>query len=370
MSPILAASEELGRVGRMTLATLTPVPIRNDDFQTMLKFARCINQLEKNAAYIEQCLSKLPETAKKNPKIASMLMGYDFHLTEDGPQLIEINNNAGGLFDVNDGWIPQCQHEEMPHNLQTRVTSMFPQTWQHIAIMDEDITSQYMYPEMQAYAKLLQEQGRQVSLGSPEDFQLQGDILYLHGMKVDAIYNRHTDFYLNDANMLPIRHAFMQNTLDLNPFPRSFALIGDKSRMVDWWRDGFLETIISAEQIDFIRHIVPETHLLAEYQAEQAWRTRKSWVFKPAARHGGKGVLMGKSITRKRFAQMDMQSTVLQKMVPPSQIEINHETFKFDVRLYMHGQQLIGLAGRAWQGQITNFREEGSGWTAIQVQDV
>jgi len=56
-------------------------------------------------------------------------------------------------------------------------------------------------------------------------------------------------------------------------------------------------------------------------------------------------------------------------LVPASQIEIKEQSYKFDVRVYMHGENLIGLSGRAWNGQITNFREEGSGWVAISVEN-
>ncbi|MDQ7001607.1 MAG: hypothetical protein Q9N02_02820, partial [Ghiorsea sp.] len=112
---------------------------------------------------------------------------------------------------------------------------------------------------------------------------------------------------------------------------------------------------------------VPETHVLAEYDKDVAWKTRKQWVFKPAARHGGKGVLLGKAMSRKRFETLDVSSTVMQRLVPPSVIDIDDVSYKFDIRLYMHGEHLIAMAGRAWRGQITNFREEGSGWTSIKV---
>lgn len=115
--------------------------------------------------------------------------------------------------------------------------------------------------------------------------------------------------------------------------------------------------------------MVPETHLLSECNLEEAWKNRKQWVFKPAARHGGKGVLLGKAMSRKRFKALEVESTVMQKLVPASKIEIDDVTFKFDIRLYMHGSTLIAMSGRAWNGQITNFREEGSGWTAIAVEN-
>ncbi len=351
----------------MTLATKTPVSISQHDFQTMLSFARAAYQLKSNPTYLALLAEKLPETAKIVSENPSILMGYDFHLNDTGPKLIEINNNAGGLWEKDDGWIPQCSHPELPSDLQSRLLGMFEASWQHIAIMDDNINQQYMYPEMQAYASLLESNGHKVSLVSPQDLKLQADGLYVQGMKIDMIYNRHTDFYLESEPMQHIRQAFMNKQVALNPYPRSYALIGDKNRMVDWWRDGLLESCVHTEVLNLFRHVVPETHVLSEYDKDQAWQTRKQWVFKPAARHGGKGVLLGKGMSRKRFDALETSSTVMQKLVPPSLIQIGDVSYKFDIRLYMHGERLIAMAGRAWRGQITNFREEGSGWTPIVV---
>ncbi|HID36174.1 MAG TPA: hypothetical protein EYP39_02165 [Ghiorsea sp.] len=351
----------------MTLATETPVPVSEQNFQTMLNFAKTIDGLQYRQAYLDALTLHLPSIVDVQPKRPPILMGYDFHLTDDGPKLIEINNNAGGLWEKDDGWIPQCEHEALQGSLKTRLLNMFDAAWKHIAIMDEDITNQYMYSEMQAYAKLLEADGRKVSLVSPEALKLQDDGLHTASGRVDVIYNRHTDFYLESGVLSHIRQAYLDGKVDLNPYSRSYALIGDKNRMVDWWREGLLDFLPTA-QVKLIHQVVPETHVLAELETEQAWVMRKQWVFKPAARHGGKGVLLGKAMSRKRFNTLDIQDTVVQQLVPASTIEINQKSFKFDIRLYMFGDQLVALAGRAWNGQITNFREEGSGWTPISIK--
>jgi len=352
----------------MTLATIEPVKIKTEDFEAMLRFARSIYALKSTPSYLEALSLGLPETAAIQPISASLLMGYDFHLSADGPKLIEINNNAGGLWEKDDGWIPQCETHEMQGDLKQRLLSMFDASWQHIAIMDEDIQNQYMYPEMKAFAALLESDGRSVYLVSPEDLMLKTEGLYVGNHKINMIYNRHTDFYLESIALSDIRLAFMAKQIELNPYPRSYALIGDKNRMVDWWKDGFLIFLPEEEQ-RFIHQVVPETRLLANYDHDQAWATRKQWVFKPAARHGGKGVLMGKSMSKKRFAALEVGTTVMQQLVPASQIIIKDQSYKFDVRLYMHGRNLIGMSGRAWNGQITNFREAGSGWVSISLEN-
>ena len=47
-------------------------------------------------AYQKYVLAYAPDTAKYIPKAHGVFFGYDFHLSDDGPQLIEINTNAGG----------------------------------------------------------------------------------------------------------------------------------------------------------------------------------------------------------------------------------------------------------------------------------
>lgn len=351
----------------MILASEDPITIPKADFDAMFAFAKTVFRLKHNQEYVEKLEHLLPEAAKIRPGAPGILMGFDFHLTHEGPKLIEVNNNAGGLYIGNGIWLPQPDIAELESDFKDRILGMFPDTWRTIAIVDEDIEKQFMYPEMQAYAALLANDGREVFLASPEQLQSNGDGLYINGKRIDAIYNRHTDFYLESRAMRHIKSAYLTGRIQVNPHPRSYALLGDKSRMSDWWHRGLLEGTISDETISLIRAIVPETHLMNEYDPEAAWQERKSWVFKPSARHGGKGVLLGKSISRKRFDGLNRSETVMQKFVPASQIEINGNSFKFDVRLYTQGERLIAMAGRAWQGQVTNFRSKGSGWVPLDV---
>ena len=46
--------------------------------------------------YQSVVLARAPEIAHYRPGPIGVFMGYDFHLSPDGPKLIEINTNAGG----------------------------------------------------------------------------------------------------------------------------------------------------------------------------------------------------------------------------------------------------------------------------------
>ncbi len=344
------------------------IDIARSDFEAMYRFAQLIHRLKRLPAYVEAMQPRIATAARFDPGLPSVLMGYDFHLTVDGPRLIEINNNAGGLYQQGSGWLPQPACAQMPGTLESRVLTMFPDAWRTIAIMDEDVEHQYMYPEMCAYAALLESHGRQVRIVCPEDIRVgQDGLLYVGDLHLHAIYNRHTDFYLESAALAVIRAAYLEGRIALTPNPRSYALLGDKARMVDWWRPGLLESCLTDDDVHFVREIVPETRLLADIDAAQAWQERKAWIFKPVARHGGKGVLPGRAMSRRRFEQMPPAQTVMQRYVPPGTVRVNDVEYRFDVRLFTHGARLIAVAGRIWQGMVTNFRAPGSGWTGLNI---
>ncbi|MDX8408190.1 MAG: hypothetical protein R8L58_07385 [Mariprofundaceae bacterium] len=354
-------------VEQTNLASARAIGIPSADYERMLVFARAVYRLKDNPAYLDRLAADLPETARIETTWPSVLMGFDFHLTPEGPKLIEINNNAGGLYIGQGHWLPQADVPDLDGTLEQRLVAMFPESWQNIAIVDEAIEQQYMYPEMNAYAELLRATGRHVFLVSPQAIELRDDGLYCKGERLHAIYNRHTDFYLESGALADIRTAYERGQIVLNPHPRSYALIGDKTRMVDWWKPGLLEACVDDGTVAMIRSVTPETRRLADLDAEQAWQGRKSWVFKPTARHGGKGVVLGRAMSRKRFAALDVSDTIAQRLVPASEVEIDGQTMKLDIRLFMHGEDLIALAGRVWRGQVTNFREPGSGWVSLKL---
>jgi len=334
--------------------------------QKMFYFARNIYRLKQNPHWLSTLEVALPAAATIVPEQPSLLMGYDFHLADGSPKLIEINNNAGGLYQYGQ-WLPQPEWSAWQGALPQRLATMFPPEWRTIAIMDEDITNQFMYPEMEGYAHLLEQHGHRVLLLSPHDIAANKNGLFHHNQRIDAIYNRHTDFYLESDALRHIRAAFEAGLVALNPHPRSYALIGDKSRLADIWQANLLERCLPAEQVASIRAIAPPCKRMRDADPDQLWSERKQWVFKPAARHGGKGVVLGKSMSRTRFAALDREDTIVQQLVPPGKIVQDGTPFKVDFRLYMHGEDPIALAGRIWRGQVTNFRQPGSGWATIHI---
>lgn len=348
------------------------IPISRHHVIQMYEFAKEIYRLKQNTEYIRLLSHMLPESAQVLPECSSVLMGFDFHLTDAGPKLIEINNNAAGLCSWKTiDWLPQPDMPELCGTLTDRLQQMFPPAWKHMVILDSAIESQFFYYEMKAYAALLKQAGRSVRLVSPHDIDLNNDgSLSVEGVKIDGIYNRHTDFYLENEDMMHIRKAYMAGKVGLSPHPRSYALMADKRRMVDWRREGFLNACgLSPEAIELMFGILPDSRLLSDFHADEIWKLRKNYVFKPGTSHGGKGVLMGKSVRQKRFQQMlaQAENIVVQEYVPAPGVEINGGHFKYDVRLYMCGDTLTGLAARLFQGHMTSFKHPDSGFYPVSV---
>ena len=62
----------------------------------MSSIITAIEAVARLPAYQAAVLAHAPAISRFDPGPRSVFMGYDFHLGPDGPQLIEINTNAGG----------------------------------------------------------------------------------------------------------------------------------------------------------------------------------------------------------------------------------------------------------------------------------
>src|SRR6187402_2805323 len=73
-----------------------PVFIAAEHARQMQRVVDAVEAVVALTAYQESALSRAPRIARVVPATRGVFMGYDFHLSEDGPMLIEINTNAGG----------------------------------------------------------------------------------------------------------------------------------------------------------------------------------------------------------------------------------------------------------------------------------
>lgn len=285
-------------------------------------------------------------------------MGYDFHITENGPKLIEINSNAGGAFIVN----AIRKSVGQPYQVtEQAIVDMFEKEWElagrtgklkTIAIVDENPRDQYHYPDMLLAARLLRRRSMKVLILDPNELNYTKTGLFAGDLKIDLVYNRLTDFELADRDLGHLKQSWLDEEVVVTPDPRHHAMYADKRNLV------FLSKEIPE---------IPETVFVSQGNADELWAQRKQYYFKPYAGFGSRAVYRGAKLTTSKWAEIIKGGYVAQKFVkPPLRIlQDGSNELKFDIRVYSYGGAPLLLAARIYQGQVTNLRTEGGGLAPV-----
>jgi hypothetical protein len=358
----------------------TPVFLSRPALRQMVELVRLLHELSQRPAYRALVYPLVPESARFDPGHDSVMMGYDFHLSDDGPRLIEVNTNAGGGLLACRAALPQgCSlPAELPTKLKSRLLQSFAAEFkaftgdkrdkpQRIVIIDENPTAQFLYPEMAVFAKLFRAWGAKSDIVDPAQLRTSADGVTLSAEPVDMIYNRHCDFYLESAAMAGLRDAWLAHAVCLTPNPHTYGLLGDKRRLAIWSDAGLLKSIgLPTAARDLCLKVVPRARLLADFDRETVWAERKQLVFKPVALYGSKGVLLGEKISHKRFDELPPDETLVQTLVPPSMTETpGNGTMKTEFRLFAYRDRVLGVSARLYRGQVTNMRTPGGGFAPV-----
>ena len=81
-----------------TLFSNAAVFVPTDVLDAMKRIINAIETAARLPGFRTTALAAAPPIACRDFGPAGALMGYDFHITPAGPQLIEVNTNAGGAF--------------------------------------------------------------------------------------------------------------------------------------------------------------------------------------------------------------------------------------------------------------------------------
>jgi len=348
----------------------------------MMRLVRTLFSLSRDPAYCQQVLPLLPPAARINPGHDSVMMGYDFHLTPDGPKLIEVNTNAGGGLLAYLAYAPQTPLAELalPRRLRSELLHSFVDEIKafsggrhkrplRIAILDERPAEQFLYPEMQAFVRLFEEWGVPALIVDPAELKAGREGVFHEGEAVELIYNRHTDFYLETPEMAGIREAYLNRSVCLTPNPYTYGLLADKRRMILWSDPQALAALgIDRKSAQLLAATIPESRLLADCDRDRLWARRQEWAFKPVTRFGSRGVLLGHKISRSRFDALPDRETLVQRLEPPSLSEADDGgAMKTDFRLYVYQRRVLGVAARLYRGQVTNLRTPGGGFAPVRL---
>lgn len=299
-----------------------------------------------------ETLHRLLQPPDDRPPEAGML-GFDFHLTQAGPKLIEINTNPGGLLlgllqarglaALHPGLRPAGLP---PEEAEMAAARAFLARYRRIAIVDDHPARQFLYPEFLLYQRLFTRLGAEAAI--VDGMALTAECL----AEFDAVYNRLTDFALTDPNHAVLAQAWQGGRLALVPDGRAYAAYADKRQLV---------RLCGLPQAG---RWLPPTFLAMADNWDGLWQARRHYFFKPAVGYGAKGAYRGDKISRATWDGLNPADYVAQEIVRPPQLESG---MKVDIRLFaVDGTVIAGLA-RLYRGQTTNFRTQGGGLAGLFI---
>lgn len=377
------------RETRPHLLADSPVFISHDHIGQMATVITAIERVANLDSYQDYVLPWAPGIAQKNHGPHGVFFGYDFHLTVDGPKLIEVNTNAGGallLLHVAAAQQACCQEVEnlvvgrfeIP-DLEREFVAMFRKeyaaqfpgkTLRRVAIVDENPAEQYLSPEFELFRQIFEQHGIAAIIAGPDEFVLRNEQLVAGENVVDLVYNRLTDFYLQAPVCKTLNTACADGAAVFTPGPRTHALYANKRNLSVLGDEQLLvELGVDEDTASTLARSVPTTEQVTEDNADNLWARRRRLFFKPNRGFGSRGTYDGAKLTKKTWASILRADYVAQERVPPSQrllvVDGDHESMKLDVRCYVYDGEIQLLGARLYRGQTTNFRTHGGGLAAV-----
>ena len=350
-------------------------------------------RLAHSPAYSARVDATADELARLAPGNHGVFMGYDFHLTEHGPRLIEINTNAGGalLNGLHTASLAEpsrlewlCCTPPPIEDIEDRIVATFRGEFEsargggarlrRVAIVDDRPDEQFLRPEFDLFVRLFARHDIEARIGDTRELiRTRAGGIELDGWPVELVYLRDTDFQLASDRTRALRSAYLAGEVVVTPTPREHHLLADKRRLEIFSSAAELEAAgLDPEEAAFLAGVVPETRALSSFSLEEAWTDRRQWVFKPAASFGSRAVYRGDKVSKKKLGEIHSDPSFLaQRRVEPGTTTVRtpqgDRKLKFDVRAYAYRDEILLLGARAYEGQVTNMRSPGGGFTAICV---
>lgn len=365
-----------------------PVYVSRGHLERIREVLVSIEEVVKSPVYQSAVMAWAPQISRFDPGSPGGMLGIDFHLSPEGPKLIEINTNPGGalLNTLLSQAQTACAPDRMvpptdPLEAEQQIFATLLAEWEFqrghlplasIAILDEAPRQQYLHPEFLLYCELLRKHGIRAGIYAPEDLVVTSNRLLFSGKSVDMVYNRMTDFALQQSVNAALREAYLERRVVLSPHPRAHALYADKRNLSLIGDRSFLQSLeISQAAINTLSAALPTTTLLTPDNQEAMWARRRKLFFKPAAGFGSKASYRGDKLTRRVWSEILCGTYVAQQIVPPSERSIadQDDPLKVDIRCYAYGGDAVLYAARMYRGQTTNFRTLGGGFAPVLTDE-
>lgn len=370
---------------RPHLFSQTAIYISPEDREEILKLIKSVESVIASEDFQSEVLNFSPAVSHQNFGPHGVFMGYDFHLTENGPKLIEINTNAGGGY-LNlvlaraqlaccEGVKPACDLDR----LDADFVSMFKTEWltqkgelplRTIAIIDSEPEKQYLYPEFKLFESLFKKHGMECFILDQKDLELRGAELWFENTRIDLIYNRSTDFQFEMEVSAQIKQSYLAGGVVVTPNPHHHAIFANKLNLEILSNTDHLKKLnVASDDIEVLSKGVPKSFKLTKENREDFWKKRRQYFFKPSAGYGSKAAYRGDKITLKVWEEISHSNYIAQEIVQPGmrvvQVGEVQSELKLDLRAYTYQGQLQLLASRLYTGQTTNFRTQGGGFAPV-----
>ena len=384
-----------------------PVFVAAPQLHRMAQVMQAVESVVALPAYREQVLGAAPAIARLGTRgPLGAFFGYDFHLSGGHLGLIEINTNAGGA--MLNAVLARAQHaccaavDSMVPTLasvvdfEQQIVAMFRHEWKlaghtvgatagltgrtrplaSIAIVDVAPEDQYLYPEFLLFQQLFERHGLRAVIADPAALEWRDGVLRHGDLAIDLVYNRLTDFYLEQPASAALREAYLQHAVVLTPHPQAHALYADKRHLALFSDAARLQAlgVPHATQEVLLKH-VPHTEVVDAADAQRLWDARRGLFFKPVAGFGSRAAYRGDKLTKRVWQDILASEYVAQAIVAPGErvigdpdaaaAETPTKAMKYDLRAYTYDGAVQWVAARMYQGQTTNFRTPGGGFAPV-----
>ena len=342
-------------------------------------------------SFQETVLQKTTAIARHQQRTSGVFYGFDFHLGENGPQLIEINTNAGGamICALEIGASKNCcipamenlAQRDVPHEIYEQFIDMFVKEWRSfkndqyailktIAIVDESPEDQFLFPEFLLFKALFKSKGINAIIAEPDELKIIDGKVYIEDTTIDLIYNRSTDFYFESPSCKNLREAYLEDLTAITPNPFQHAVFANKRNLCILSNEEQLISLgVDAQTRSILLEHIPKTVEVNPQNEDVLWENRKQYFFKPAQGFGSRAVYRGDKMTKSVWREIKGKSYVAQQVIPPSKRTVVVDgidvDLKVDIRDYAFEGKSLLCATRTYQGQTTNLRTLGGGFSPV-----
>ena len=147
---------------------------------------------------------------------------------------------------------------------------------QSVAIVDLAPEDQYLYPEFLLFQRLFERHGLRAVIADPAALIWRDGRLWHGELAIDLVYNRLTDFYLEQPESAAMREAYLKQAVVLTPHPQAHALYADKRHLALFSDDARMQALhVPQATRDSLLPHVPRTALVKASDSQQTWLTRR-----------------------------------------------------------------------------------------------